>query len=213
MSNVKSDQLFVINNFYEGNLAISEEKITKKYSDIEPLKFLYLSNFYEGKGFEYLLKALIELEKEILFSIEVTFAGGFENEKEFKEFLFQIKNYNQINYIGIIKGVKKQEILENSHVLIFPSYIEEGQGISIIEAYVNGMCVITTGISGISDIFTNEINGYQFKPKSSKSIQDAIIKTINEKEKLINIGKANYFQAIEKYDKSIFDEKIKKTIK
>jgi glycosyltransferase involved in cell wall biosynthesis len=212
---VPPERLKVIHNFYEARFEGNIVDINHKYTQIsqgEPINILYLSNFYEGKGYEYLLKAITQLEAKYMSQIQVLFAGGFDNEVNERNFRDTISNYSNIQYLGIVKGDAKAELLSKSHVLCFPSYIEEGQGISVIEGYVNGCYVITTGISGIADIFEHNVNGLAFAPKSSESIKDAIIQLVNNKNRLSETGQQNFEMAKQKFPIHIFREKIRNTI-
>ena len=89
-------------------------------------------------------------------------------------------------------------------------YSNEGQPISILEAYVNGCAVITTeNTGGIKDIFKDSVNGKNCKIKNIESIYSAI-KDILEKEEFID---RNYEYGVDKFSKNCFIERIEKIFK
>ncbi|WP_427042082.1 glycosyltransferase [Fusobacterium sp. SB021] len=96
----------------------------------------------------------------------------------------------------------------NNDVFILPSW-DEGQPISILEAYVTGCAVITDeNIGGIGDIFQNEINGISCTARDVENIYLAIEK-IKDDNKFI---KDNYWYGIENFKKENFVRRIEKII-
>lgn len=182
---------------------VNEIKIKKEnFKKEKKIKLLYLSNLMEEKGILDILKASEKFTDE---EIEINLAGAIEpNLKNIVE--DYLKKYDKkLFYHGIVSGIEKKKLLLENYIFILPTYYSnEGQPISILEAYVNGCSVITTSQGGILDVFEDNINGKLCKMKDVESIYNAIL-YLKDKDKFID---GNYKYGKEKFLKSSFVERI-----
>ena len=121
------------------------------------------------KGILELLEALEILEEQNI-DYEAKIAGNIDVANR-KHFLTIIKNLKFTEYLGVVKGERKKELLKWSNVFVLPTYYKmEGQPISIIEAMATNNVIITTKLDGIMDII-REIRDFvenECKKPSSK---------------------------------------------
>ena len=205
---VEENKIFVCENGVQDYVIATEEEIEekfKRFNESKKRKIIYLSNLMKEKG---ILEVLKVSEKFNENEFEFNFAGAIE--PEIKEIVEEyLKKYpNKIIYHGIVNGEKKKELLLNNDIFILPSW-DEGQPISILEAYVTGCIVITDeNIGGIRDVFQNEINGFSCIAKDIESIYSAI-QRIKDDNKFI---KNNYWYGIENFKKENFIERIEKIL-
>lgn len=205
---IEENKIFVCENGVQNYVIATEQEIKEKYEKFnksKKIKILYLSNLMKEKG---ILEVLEVSEKFNEDDIEFNLAGAIE--PEIKEIVEEyLKKYpNKIVYHGVVNGQKKKELLLNNYIFILPSW-DEGQPISILEAYVTGCSVITDeNVGGIRDIFQDKINGISCKVKDVNSIFKAI-KELKDSDKYI---KYNYQYGIQKYTKKDFVNKIKNII-
>ena len=206
---VEENKIFVCENGVQDYVVATTEEIEEKFENFnknKKRKILYLSNLMKEKGILDLLKVSEKFdEKEVEFNL----AGAIE--PEIKTIIDKyLKKYSKkIIYHGIINGEKKKQLLLNNDIFILPTYYSnEGQPISILEAYVTGCSVITTNQGGICDIFQNEINGYQCIAKNVESIYLAIEKIKDNNRYIIR----NYQYGIENYTRKKFVERIEKIL-
>jgi glycosyltransferase involved in cell wall biosynthesis len=207
------NRIHIVPNFAQDYLFLNNAEIVKKFSKTNPLKVLFLSNMIYGKGFEYLLKAYISLKEEIRKLIIVDFAGSFESEDSKAEFINAIKDFEQIKYHGIADGEAKKRLLANAHVFCLPTFLLEGQPISILEAYASGCVVITTGVGGILDIFTDKVNGFQIEQKSANSIASVFEQIIYNTGCLLPMALNNNRVANSKYRTSKYNLSLLEVIR
>ena len=78
---INEDKIHIVPNFAEDFLFVSDEEIIKKFSEINKLEVLYLSNLIHGKGYLELLEAYLVLSDDLRADINLTFVGGFENDE------------------------------------------------------------------------------------------------------------------------------------
>jgi len=206
---VNQAKVHVVPNFAQNELYISNADFEQKYRDLDTLQISYISNLIPGKGYKELFQALENLPLYAKKKINVTFAGGFETEKDKLRFLEDIKHVDNIDYVGIVHGEMKKQLFHRTHIFCLPTYYAyEGQPISIIEAYASGCAVLTTNHSGIIDIFKNKVNGFLVDKMSVTSIQNALMQIIECPEVLKSIALTNYKEAEAKYRIDIYNKRL-----
>lgn len=189
---VPQEKIRVVPNFAEDWLFIDEERLEAKFSEPGRVQFLYLSNFLPGKGYEEILEAWEGLPGAVKERASIHFAGAFNSESMKRKFLRRIEGDGKLNYHGVVGGAEKKSLLHSSHVFCLPTYYaNEGQPISILEAYASGCAVITTGHSGIPDIFTDGENGFRVEKRSVASLREAMASVLARPGALMPIAARN----------------------
>jgi glycosyltransferase involved in cell wall biosynthesis len=152
------------------------------------------------------------LNNEFKKKIKIDFAGEFESDNQKMEFIKKVDANKGIQYHGIIGGADKKNLLARAHIFCLPTSLNEGQPISILEAYASGCAVITTDQGGIRDIFRDKINGYKVQKKSANSIRLVIEQIIEKPKELFPIAILNRKTANNKYRTSIYNASLIKII-
>jgi glycosyltransferase involved in cell wall biosynthesis len=207
-----SEKIHQIPNFALNYLFRSEEDIRNKFTNTEPLIILYMSNMINKKGYDQLADGFLRLAESYKKKIKINFAGRFELESQKQSFLDKISGNPNMFYHGMVNDEKKKSLFATSHVFCLPTSYFEGQPVSILEAYASGCVVITTGQSGILDIFTNQINGYMLEEGTALHISKALMKIVDEKDKLLGIAISNSKTAEKKYRISIYNTALQTVI-
>ena len=121
------------------------------------------------KGMQYLLKAFIELEKQL--DIEWWHLGNVSN--EINE-LFIKTNSKNIYLKGNINKSDLFKFYSQGSVFVLPS-VDDGFGMVIVEAMACGLPVICSENTGIRDILTsNGAEGYIIPIRNHESIKEKI---------------------------------------
>ena len=215
---IDNSKIRIVENSFDPALLIPEGKLIQKFTSVEKVKIIFLSNLIKEKGYEILLDAFLALPDFISNKAELHFAGEFYSYEEKNLFLNKIGNHKNIFFHGSVAGKKKQELFWTAHIFCLPSFYRyEGQPISIIEAYASGCFVIITSNGGIIDIFGSGINGLfidididididvdVFRERLNKQL-DMLISDI---EKYKDIAHFNFKEASKKYTQDIFCKKI-----
>ncbi len=221
---IRQDKIHIVPNFAQDYLFLTEKEIAQKYSNTRPLKILYIGGLMEKKGYNELADAYFGLDKFQRQSIRIDFAGKFESESRKKMFLEKIAGAEQIRYHGIVSDAEKKLLFSQAHIFCLPTSFFEGQPISILEAYASGCVVLTTGQSGIRDIFTDGVNGFEVQERSSDSIRLVLEKILENPENLENpvnlenlenlleIAIYNRNMAAEKYRTSTYSSSLREII-
>lgn len=208
---IDHSKIKIIQNFADDSLLISKSKLEKKIQSSK-VNILYMSGMREKKGYKNLLNAFLSLDKSLTSKVKLNFAGNFLTSQEESEFLSIIKPHNNINFYGFVEKNDKRKLLHDSKIFCFPSLYNEGQPISLIEAYYAGCAVITSSSDGVLDIFVDNYNGYCYQ---RDNVQELALKL---KNLIVNIEEINRFGTFNhnRYDffkKESFMKKIESSLK
>jgi glycosyltransferase involved in cell wall biosynthesis len=206
-------KVFTIANFAEDDYFLLPKEIVDKFNNVEIINVLFLSNLIYGKGYNELLDAYLELPDNLQQKIRIAYAGDFESNRDKELFLERINKIDNIIYHGVVTGNSKKKLLSEAHIFCLPTFLFEGQPISILEAYASGCVVLTTNSGGIVDIFKNNINGFELVVKNSRSITDILVKIVQDPKILHQIGLSNNRIAHDKYLKNIYLQKVERILK
>ena len=128
-------------------------------------QLLFLSNLMVSKGYLQVLEALRILVGDLGIDVECHFCGSFVVESSISaystvdeaeaDFRMKMEEWNLGGHAvlhGTVDGGEKLQLLTESHFLVLPTRLREGQPISIIEALAFGLVVVTTPMPGILEM-------------------------------------------------------------
>lgn len=134
-----------------------EKLIEKKYKKQDTLEVLYLSNMIKSKGYFSVLELANKTKDQ---QIQYSFAGGWQNSEDEKEFFDYIKENvlaEKVTFNGFVNGDKKRKLFEKAHFFVFPTrYENEAFPLSILEALSYGLPVIATDEGSIPYILDDK---------------------------------------------------------
>lgn len=176
-----------------------------------PLRLLFLSNLIQLKGYHDALEAMTILRRMTPMPFEAIFAGDFQPnpgdktmtspEKAEAEFLERIGTSglsNVVCYAGPVTGEAKWRLLETSDFFLLPTYFEEGQPISIIEAMAHGCIVVTTKFRSAPDLVVDGETGVLVDQGQPMQIADAVLRIATDVDKFNAMSRA----AVECYERN-----------
>ena len=205
-------RIHIVPNFALDNLFVPEHAVRDKFTNVEPLRVLYLSGMTAGKGYQDLATAFMNLSDELKRRITIDFAGKFESESERERFVSRIAGVRGLRYHGLVDEDQKRLLFAQSHVFCLPTSMNEGQPISILEAYASGCVVLTTGQDGIRDVFTHGINGFEFQQQSPSSLGKALETVVAARQRLEEIGLRNRALAEAEFRTAKFNARLRRIL-
>ncbi|PAY00662.1 hypothetical protein CKO50_14625 [Pseudoalteromonas sp. HM-SA03] len=201
----------VIFNFFDSGLfdyltiKDSQEKNSEAKSKI---KFLFLSNMIEEKGYKIALDAC---EKLALagYDVFLDIAGGGDDKAI--RYVEKFLNSQQLDglYHGLVSGVDKYKLFADADYFLFPTtYKQEGLPLVLLEAMISKCCVVTTPIGGIPDLIKNDENGALVNVEELvDSTYECLVKLIkNPKDKLRIVNSA--FETAIEFDEEKFASSV-----
>ncbi|MEZ9064530.1 MULTISPECIES: glycosyltransferase family 4 protein [unclassified Vibrio] len=134
------------------------------------IDILFLSNLMKDKGIFDFLDAVKKLDPN---KYNIHIAGSIEPcfKEEISDVLSALSG--RLKFYGPVYGDQKWELFNLADIFVLPSY-DEGQPLSILEAYSCGCSVVTTNVGGIADIFKDGDNGLFCKVSDANDIADKI---------------------------------------
>jgi len=113
-----------------------------------------------------------------------------------------------IEFLGYKNDSVVREYMQNCRALIFPG--EEDFGITPVEAMAAGKPVLAYGVGGVLESVVEGKSGEFFTQPNERSLTEGLTRLmINEK----NYNYKKIREIAEKFDESVFEEKINKAIK
>jgi glycosyltransferase involved in cell wall biosynthesis len=153
----------------------------------------------EEKGIVDFLNSIpliLSYDKNIIFNI-----AGDGN------FLSQAKNYKisktyfeNINFLGYIKGEDKIKLFKSSTIYVFPSYYGEGCPVSVLEAMASELPIIYTNVGAMKELLVDGINGICIQPRDYEAIATSVINLLTNRSLMKKIGIENKIMSEERFD-------------
>lgn len=156
------------------------------------IRILYMGMCIKPKGFCDFINAI----KLLPSSVKIKICGGnFDDESEIS-LHNALKLYSNVEYMGYVTGKEKQHILEQTDVLVLPSY-SEGMPVVIMEALAYGCAIVATPVGAIPEIINNRVNGCLISPGDISALADSIV-YLSDRDVLDDIQRRN-FEESKKY--------------
>lgn len=167
-----------------------EEKLPEKTMINFPLRFLYLSNYIDGKGHLYALEAFSRLEgKE---NCRLIFFGndmGLLKNKKYKKFLVeQAYRLGISNFVEFNGPVRDIEEIYKSHDVFLNFSESESFSRTCMEASFYGLPVIATNSGGPSEIVVDGFTGFLVRVRSIDEMVSRMKILFENQEQILAMG-------------------------
>jgi glycosyltransferase involved in cell wall biosynthesis len=155
------------------------------------VKIILTARMIVEKGVFLLTEAAEKLRKEYEDKAEFWLVGGIDDHPGAitKEQLDAACDGKYIKWLGYRTDVK--ELLQQSHIVAFPSYYMEGLPKSLIEATAIGRPIITTKSIGCKDTVDDGVNGFLIAPKEVEPLVEKLRLLIDDPVLRQKMGKAS----------------------
>ena len=162
------------------------------------LQVIFTARMVAEKGVEILINAAERLKSQYVGKVRFILCGGLSsNPKAIREsYLKEHCDGEYICWLGHRSDIK--ELLEQSHIMCFPSYYREGVPKSLIEAAAIGRPIITTDSIGCRDTVIGGYNGFLVPIKDSIALAEKLSLLFEDQELRHTMG-INSRKMAEKY--------------
>ena len=180
-----------------------EARVKNEPKQTNRLNILFIGLLEESKGELDLCKA-IKILKDKDIECQAKIAGEFKS-VEYRQRFFKFISDNDltgnIEYLGVIRGQKKQDAFRDSDVFCFPSYFHsESFPLVLIEAMSYGLPIVTTRWRGIIDMVKDGYNGYLVEIKSPEQVADKLKLLFDNIDLRKQIGEHSRLEFEKKYE-------------
>lgn len=203
---VPEDKILVVPN------GIPDVPFFQPAVNCEPPTVLYLSNMMREKGPLLLLEGLHRL-KERHVRFRGYFAGEWGDDISPEFFFSKLREFGlskMVSYIGPVYGEKKLEVISQSHVFVFPTFLRhETFGNVVLEAMRSGLPVVVSDEASLPFIVEDGVTGLIFKTRDSVSLAEKLEKLIVRRSLRYQMGRAGRIR----YERMFTFEKAEKRLK
>lgn len=170
------------------------------------VKIILTARMIVEKGVFLLTEAAEKLRTEYEDKVEFWLVGGLDDHPGAitKEQLDKVCDGKYIKWLGYRTDVK--ELLQQSHIVAFPSYYMEGLPKSLIEACAIGRPIITTQSIGCKDTVDDCVNGFLIPPKDVDALASKLKVLIDNPEMRESMGKASRAKAEKEFSLDVVIE-------
>ena len=156
----------------------------------ETLKVVFTARMVKEKGVIELIEAAEKLRKDYEGRLEFWLCGRLAVNADAvpREELEARCDGKYIKWLDFQKDIKS--ILEQCHIMAFPSYYREGVPKSLIDACAIGRPIVTTNSIGCKDVVDDGVNGFLIPVKDSEALAEKLRILIEDKDLRVRMGMA-----------------------
>lgn len=216
-----------IKNIYivpNGTDVLLEYDVETKLMPKDEIVITYMSNFFKSKGIIEVLES-VKIVKEAFPEKKITYkiAGAWgldpilgltaeEIKKEADAILDRDNSHKHIQFLGVITGENKLNLLKESDVFLLPTSYD-GHPRAIIEAMAAGCPVISTDVGAISETVIDGETGFIIPEHDTKALSEKIILLIRDDAQRKAISRASRKRYEAHYTKEQFIQKMIQTFR
>lgn len=153
-------------------------------------EILFVGNLKEEKGVFILLAAAVKL-KALHLNFQIRIMGEAHSE-EVKQAIIKFISDNRMTdhifLLGGLTGVNKWEEFYRADIFCLPTYATEAMPVSILEAMMFSLPVVSTRWRGIPDMITDGEDGYLAPAKNTSLLADKLAQLIKNPTQRLNMG-------------------------
>jgi len=160
---------------------VGAERVYAKFAPDAPLKLLFVGGLSQRKGIADLFAAVEAIGSKV--TLTVVGQKASDNCPALDAALAKHRWIPSLPHAQVLKLMREHD------VLVFPSLFE-GFGLVITEAMSQGTPVITTDRTAGPDLIKDGENGWLIEAGSTRALQIAIEKLLENPERIAKVGKA-----------------------
>ncbi len=153
---------------------------------VDPLQFVHVGRLVFYKNLEVVIKA-IGILKKTQPNVKLVIIGDGPHRKSLEELANKSGLGSSIEFLGYVSLDEKMKIIATSNALVFPSLCE-GFGLVILEAFSQRKPVLVSNIKPMSDIVSDEKNGFVLDPYDEKAWAEHLLKLIEKPSQASGMG-------------------------
>ncbi len=181
----------------KGYSEVDLNRVKKEFNLSSNLVIGITARISSVKGHVYLLRAIPKI-REVFPGIQLLIVGSGKTR-------YEKQLHNMCRKLNIERNVVFQPGIQNVYkalsvmnVFVLPS-IQEGLGLSLLEALAAGLPVVASNVGGIYSVIRHEENGILVPPKDVKALADAIITVLKDKDYAKRLGQRGKQTVREKF--------------
>lgn len=199
--------------YHQLNLILRKEFYEWNWNPSESINLVTISNEYSYKGFDLILKTTELLLKKGIMTKWIVI--GISPSGKFVKFYQKLFNdprlWEHVSLQGALSVPGILNHFNDSCIYANPSYIETGP-LSLCEAMMVGMPVITSDAGGAKYLVNDGVDGLIFKAGDHNDLTEKIIHLFNDRKLAIRLGRNARETALVRHDPIVIIEQYKELL-
>jgi glycosyltransferase involved in cell wall biosynthesis len=172
----------------------------KPVSDDAPLKLIYIGRLVRAKGIFEAVEAVRLLQARNIH-VRLNIIGAGPDSEELRRSILHAGVQECVQILGSQYGPDKARVLEESDVLVFPTY-REGLPYTLLESMAAGTVPVTCSVGGIPDVLSKWECGITVPPRDPSAVAEAVHTLHRDREMARALSEAAHRVVIEHYQVS-----------
>ncbi len=172
-----------IRDFPFNDLALKSKKRRELSLDNSPVIGI-IARLSQEKGHQILIEAMKRIQESIP-NVRLMIVGGGRLKRNLKKLVEDLDLKESILFYPVVNQTR--EFLSIFDCFVMPS-LQEGLGLSVMEAQACGLPVVATRVGGIPSLIEHEKTGFLVEPQDSAGLARAIIKILKDPIKAQEMG-------------------------
>lgn len=157
-------------------------------------------NLEKVYGINYLIEAFYELCKERKSDdLRLLIVGDGSERENLEKLCIERELLDKVTFTGNVDNNEIPKFINSMDIVCIPS-LSESFGVAGVEAGACGRPVIASKVGGLKEVIVHGYNGYLVEPGSVEDIKEKLILILENKDKLLEMGKNSRDYMKEKYD-------------
>jgi glycosyltransferase involved in cell wall biosynthesis len=142
----------------------------------------------ELKGLEYLLHAMATLRGEFP-GLRMEIAGSGPQRAKLEQMVEHLGLPGHVKFLGWVDDLNT--VLPRWDIFVMPS-LEEGFGISALDAMAAGLPVVATRVGGVPELIEDGRTGWLVAPRDAEALASRLRLLVGNPEQRFNLGAAGF---------------------
>jgi glycosyltransferase involved in cell wall biosynthesis len=173
----------------------------KPVSDDAPLKLIYIGRLVRSKGIFEAVEA-VRLLRERDLHVHLNIVGAGPDSEELRHSILDAGVQDCVQILGLLHGADKGRILEESDVLVFPTYLLEGVPYTLLESMAAGAVPVTCSVGAIREVLSKGQCAITVPPRDASAVAEAVQSLHRDREMARALSEAAHRLVVEHYQVS-----------
>lgn len=156
--------------------------LQKKIASFEEcVNFLFMSRILESKGIYIATEAFDRCQRQLANRKMALYVAGDGDElPQVREYV-ERKGISNVVFTGNVTDLEKHEMLNKSHIMLFPTFYAEGMPNCILEGMLYGLPIVSRINAAIPSVVEHGKNGFLTTSKNSEVFSNYCMDIISDK--------------------------------
>ncbi|HJT78809.1 MAG TPA: glycosyltransferase family 4 protein [Gemmataceae bacterium] len=145
-----------------------------------PLEILFAGRIVPEKGAHTAVEAVGNLHRRGVRRFSLSIAGMPGHPLDYASGLRQAVEAQGlgdcVRFLGMVPHEALPEVFRRHHVLVFPSTVNEGLPMTLIEGMACGVAVVGTTTGGSAEVLRDGVNALTFPPGDAEALADCLLR-------------------------------------